>query len=320
MSIEIRLPNITGLTEREQLQQVKSYLIQLAQQLQWALNNVSSSSEQNAVQQVSSRVDASALPSGVAAQYTFNAIKPLIIKSNDIIEAYYEAINTQLEGIYVAKEAFEELAYDSLTPLVCLTATDENSISLNDIKTPDVYFSPDAQNSRRIADSPYTDGGFVLEVRELHDKSFILQTMFFETTRLCRRWNGSKWSEWLRVLMISHGESVNDFVTEAGSSNGWTYKKWKNGTYEMFGQFSVTATAAGTAIGSLYYSEYFTLPVPFAGDKVCIMGMASDLFVPVGCSASEDGSNTISFRLYSPMEFDARATAVVRLHVTGTLK
>ena len=107
MSIEIRLPNITGLTEREQLSQIKSYLMQLAQQLQWALDTVSSSSGQNtAVQQVSSRVDASALPSGVAAQTTFNALKPLIIKSADIVNAYYEEINRRLDGEYVAQSDF----------------------------------------------------------------------------------------------------------------------------------------------------------------------------------------------------------------------
>ena len=109
MSIEIRLPNITGLTEREQLSQIKSYLMQLAQQLQWALDTVSSSSSQNtAVQQVSSRVDASALPSGVAAQTTFNALKPLIIKSADIVNAYYEEINRRLDGEYVARSDFGE--------------------------------------------------------------------------------------------------------------------------------------------------------------------------------------------------------------------
>lgn len=37
MSINIRYPNISGLTEREQLSQIKSYLHQLVEQLNWAL-------------------------------------------------------------------------------------------------------------------------------------------------------------------------------------------------------------------------------------------------------------------------------------------
>lgn len=130
MSIEIRLPNITGLTEREQLSQVKSYLIQLAQQLQWALNNVSSSSEQNSVQQVSSKADASALPSGVAAQTTFNALKPLIIKSADIVNAYYEEINRRLEGEYVAKSDFG-IFQESTSQQINETSTEVERIFTN---------------------------------------------------------------------------------------------------------------------------------------------------------------------------------------------
>lgn len=38
--VEIRLPNITGLTEKEQLAQIKSYLFQLAGQLQFELTSI----------------------------------------------------------------------------------------------------------------------------------------------------------------------------------------------------------------------------------------------------------------------------------------
>lgn len=106
MAIEIRLPNITGITEREQLAQVKSYLYQLAQQLQWALGTVGTSSGQAAAVQITSKTDASVLPSGVVAQTTFNALKPLIIKSADIVSAYYEEISRRLEGEYVAQSDF----------------------------------------------------------------------------------------------------------------------------------------------------------------------------------------------------------------------
>lgn len=40
MSIDIRLPNITGGSATEQLAQMKSYLQQLTQQLNWALNTI----------------------------------------------------------------------------------------------------------------------------------------------------------------------------------------------------------------------------------------------------------------------------------------
>ena len=37
---QFRLPNITGKTEKEQLQQIKSYLGQLTEQLNWAFEQL----------------------------------------------------------------------------------------------------------------------------------------------------------------------------------------------------------------------------------------------------------------------------------------
>ena len=104
MSVDIRLPNITGKTEAEQLEQVKSYLHQLVEQLNWGLSAV----ESNAVYTLQ-RYSASSENKKSAeeeAQNTFNSIKSLIIKSADIVESYYEVINARLEGIYVAKSEF----------------------------------------------------------------------------------------------------------------------------------------------------------------------------------------------------------------------
>lgn len=43
MGIDIRLPNINDPTEKGQLVQIKSYLRQLAEQLQWAMQNIDTS-------------------------------------------------------------------------------------------------------------------------------------------------------------------------------------------------------------------------------------------------------------------------------------
>lgn len=104
MGIELRLPQINGKTDREQLAQIKSYLYQMAQQLQWALNNVSASSGNVVVQQVAGNTVA--LPAEASAQTTFNAIKSMIIKSADIVNAYSEEISRRLGGEYVARSDF----------------------------------------------------------------------------------------------------------------------------------------------------------------------------------------------------------------------
>lgn len=101
--IDIRIPNITSTTEKGQLEQVKSYLIQLAQQLNWALSSIDTQAEE-AVK----RVEATKNQKNAAeqAQATFAEIKSLIIKSADIVNAYYEEISYRLDGMYVAESDF----------------------------------------------------------------------------------------------------------------------------------------------------------------------------------------------------------------------
>ena len=101
--IDIRLPNITGKTEAEQLAQMKSYLYQFAGQLQWALSTVEASNGTNVVVQKNGSGSSSSSGS-VTDPTTFNELKALIIKSADIVEAYYEKIDNllKLSGDYTA--------------------------------------------------------------------------------------------------------------------------------------------------------------------------------------------------------------------------
>lgn len=103
MSFDIRYPNITGLSEKEQLTQLKSYMHQLVDQLNWAFNSIDTSSGNGSTSTPRYVV----APGGkMDAQASFNAIKGLIIKSADIVNAYYEEINSRLEGAYVAESDF----------------------------------------------------------------------------------------------------------------------------------------------------------------------------------------------------------------------
>lgn len=109
MSIDLRMPSING-NEREQLIQIRSYLYQLIPQLQWALNNVNVSevSSNSVVQttKVISSPSSSSSSGSVSVESMFSTLKPLIIKSADIVQAYYEEINKRLEGVYVAESDF----------------------------------------------------------------------------------------------------------------------------------------------------------------------------------------------------------------------
>lgn len=108
VSIDIRLPNITGRNEAEQLTQIKSYLYQFAEQLQWALNTMEKGTSSESVVMQDSQGNAMQETEEAKAYNTFNSIKDLIIKSADIVEAYYEEIDNMisLDGKYVAQADF----------------------------------------------------------------------------------------------------------------------------------------------------------------------------------------------------------------------
>lgn len=116
MEVKLRLPDIKG-SEVEQLKQIRSYLYQLIPQLQFALDNVSANSEGLTATPKSllpARTNSYAVSTlsdeDDTAQSTFNSIKSLIIKSADIVEAYYQEINRRLESVYVAQSDFGDFA------------------------------------------------------------------------------------------------------------------------------------------------------------------------------------------------------------------
>lgn len=109
MSIDIRLPNITATDEAGQIAQIRSYLHQFAEQLQWAFNSISNGETMEgyrATQAASTGVSNGSKEE--EAKNTFSEIKSLIIKSADIVEAYYKEFGILLEseGKYMAKSDF----------------------------------------------------------------------------------------------------------------------------------------------------------------------------------------------------------------------
>ena len=124
MSIDIRFPNITAPTEAGKLQQLQSYMHQLVQQLNWALNNIDtagvSGTESPAVA-ASKALDTTKQDDPVS---NFNSIKGLIIKSADIVTAYYDKIDEllKLSGEYTASSDFGTFQE---TTLNLVSATDK---------------------------------------------------------------------------------------------------------------------------------------------------------------------------------------------------
>ena len=100
--IDIRLPSITASTESGKLQQMQSYMIQLVQQLNWALNTVETvQAESSPVVKYESKHS-----TAKEAEDAFNSIKALIIKSADIVKAYETTIFTDFDSKYFAESDF----------------------------------------------------------------------------------------------------------------------------------------------------------------------------------------------------------------------
>lgn len=126
-----RYPNITGATEKEQLHQLKSYLYQLVEQL----NNTTEVSlpSRSGLQTGTATASASGEKQTDPAA-DFAALKGLIIKSADIVEAYSEKLEKQLVGKYVSASEFGSYT-EATTSQITANATkiDQNYESLQTI-------------------------------------------------------------------------------------------------------------------------------------------------------------------------------------------
>lgn len=224
---------------------------------------------------------------------------------------------TTEDGLYVGLPIFGG-SVDSLKLGTRLTATEAAPISLDDVKTPGIYYSPNAENSKYIANTPYAEGGFGLEVRELQHKDYIRQTVYFGRTTIWRHYNGTEWSDFVRVMVSTEFDTAcTDFVIETGTADGWRYKKYKSGTYEMFGIFTVTASES-TLNGTLYRTNNMTITAPFTIASAFVSGTAVGHYWLTNAGIS--GDSAITLRIMSDKTISTTTAIEVRLHVVGTYK
>lgn len=111
MSVQFKTPNITGSTDREKLVQIQSYLYQMAKQLQWAFDTIGTGTQSTGTSL--SNTGGKGKAAAADPLSTFAGLKNLIIKSADIVNAYYDEINSRLEGVYVAQSDFGTYAQET---------------------------------------------------------------------------------------------------------------------------------------------------------------------------------------------------------------
>lgn len=109
---DFRHPNITAPTADGQLKQIKDYLYQLTNQLNYAVKTVDN--EERIINLKTSAANSAGASENDKAADIFYDIKDHIIKSADIVYAYYDVITKKLEGNYAALARTPE-GYDAFT-------------------------------------------------------------------------------------------------------------------------------------------------------------------------------------------------------------
>ena len=145
MSGNIRFPHITGRTEAEQIGQIKSYLHQLVEQLNWMLQSVGSGTTQEGT--TSTTPDFSAI-----IEETFYEMKSLLIQSSDTLNAYYEKINAKLEGQYVKQADFDTHKQESDQRFNELASQSAGLTGLDDYVAKTDFDTYKQENAGAIAD------------------------------------------------------------------------------------------------------------------------------------------------------------------------
>lgn len=113
--MNIDFPSITG-TGDTALEQIKTYLFRLSEQLNYELNNLDRTVEVVQTQQ-SETAAAVAEKTEKTPLAQFDALKSLIINSAEIVNAYTEEINKTLSGQYVAKYEYDTFKEDTQASL-----------------------------------------------------------------------------------------------------------------------------------------------------------------------------------------------------------
>lgn len=115
MSVNIRYPNITGLSEKEQLTQVKSFLHQLVDQLNYELSAGGSGSGQTFSVQ--------------GEEVSYYELKSMIVQELQEVERLFGQLSAKMQSEYVKDDELPQAIGDTLglviqDGMLCTTFTE----------------------------------------------------------------------------------------------------------------------------------------------------------------------------------------------------
>ena len=100
MSINIRYPNITGLSEKEQIAQIKSYLHQLVEQLNYVFPKLDSGA-------AATSTDTYEVQGGEVSYYD---LKSLVLQELQTVRNLFDELSAGIEGKYISIDELDNIA------------------------------------------------------------------------------------------------------------------------------------------------------------------------------------------------------------------
>ena len=105
MSVNIRYPNISGFPDKEQLAQIKSYLHQLVEQLNYALTTLGSG---DGTGQSTDTYDAQ------GGDISYYELKSLIIQELQEVENLFKKLSNDIDSKYVSVDEVDTIAAQTM--------------------------------------------------------------------------------------------------------------------------------------------------------------------------------------------------------------
>ena len=107
MSVNIRYPNISGFTEKEQIAQIKSYMHQLVEQLNYVLPTLGPKDEETETSATPTKKNSYEVQGGEISYYE---LRSLIIKEIEEIEDLFDKLSQKMQSEYVRGDELDSIA------------------------------------------------------------------------------------------------------------------------------------------------------------------------------------------------------------------
>lgn len=121
------------------------------------------------------------------------------------------------------------------------------------------------------------------------------------------------------AVSISIPATPNAYVTETGTSSGWTYRKWSDKTYECWKSITYSSISVSGTWGSGYYVEVAAqgLPSGFSAAPTVIMAPRKGNYTVFVGTASTDATKTTTPKYVFLRMTSATVTIVLDYYVIG---